>query len=65
MTRRPGSESDRLTLRGLYPLLKRALILRCLRQGKTQEKLVIEILERELAPEKVILEEIDLKLATV
>lgn len=44
-------QSDRLTLRGVHPSLKHALYLRCQKEKISIEKLVIQILEKELAQE--------------
>lgn len=51
--------SDRLTLRGLYPGLKRALELRAQREKRSMEKAVIAILERELTVEKEAIKNLD------
>jgi plasmid stability protein len=62
MVRRPGSESDRLTLSNMPLLIKRALILRAQREGKSMEKMVIHLLEKELEPETRAIEKIDREL---
>lgn len=59
MTRRPDIQSERLTLRGFTPELKRALILRSQKSGLSMEQTVSEILVKELDPELKTIEIID------
>lgn len=57
--------SDRLTLRGVHPDLKRALDFRSQAEQTSMEKTVIAILEKELAIELVkirLIDEIDSQL---
>jgi plasmid stability protein len=52
-------DSERLTLRGATPLLKRALDIRAKREQISAEKTVLAILERDLAPEIKVVQEQD------
>jgi hypothetical protein len=62
MVRRPGAESDRLTLANMPLLIKRALILRAQREGNSMEKTVINLLTKELEAETRVIEKMDREL---